>query len=121
MLRAAFYIRIARNRIDVRNIGTGETRARAATRPFTTARLLVGDFVAADELLRSLVDEVRGSPLAVRRRFVMHALEMTDGGLSPVEERVLLELAASAGARHAVTWVGPELSDDEARAKLSAA
>jgi len=38
---------------------------------------------------------------------------MIEGGLSQVEERVLRELAAGAGARKVFVWVGHELSDQE--------
>ncbi|HET7844162.1 MAG TPA: hypothetical protein VFL14_08430, partial [Xanthomonadales bacterium] len=118
MFSADFYVRIARDRIDVRNVATGQDRGGAPARPFTSTRLLVGDFVVAQELLRCLVDEVAGSRLRFNRRFVMHAIEMIDGGLSPVEERVLLELAAGAGAKRAVAWTGRTLSDDEVRQKV---
>jgi hypothetical protein len=43
---------------------------------------------------------------------------MVEGGLSAVEERVLLELAMGAGARRSAVHLGPELSDDGVRAKL---
>ena len=119
MFAADFYIRISPNRIDVRNVTTGEERGDMSPRPFTSARLLVGDFVLADELLRRLVAALSGSPLRFRRNFIMHPLEMSDGGLSPVEERVLVELAAGAGATRAVAWTGRVLSDDEVRAKLA--
>lgn len=45
-------------------------------------------------------------------------MERCEGGLSQVEERVLHELAAGAGARKVVVWVGAELSDGEVLAKL---
>lgn len=44
---------------------------------------------------------------------VIQPLEMIEDGLSEVEERVLREVAASAGARKVVVWVGHELSDAE--------
>jgi len=43
---------------------------------------------------------------------------MIEGGLSQVEERVLTEAAIGAGASKVVVWLGPELKDDEVKAKL---
>jgi rod shape-determining protein MreB len=48
----------------------------------------------------------------------MHPLEMTEGGLSEIEKRILNELAIGAGAMKVVVWVGPELSDTEVREKV---
>lgn len=48
----------------------------------------------------------------------MHPLETLGGGLSQVEEATLRELARGVGAGKVVLWVGNELSDDEAKAKL---
>lgn len=38
---------------------------------------------------------------------------MIEGGLSPVEERALRELAFGAGGHKVVIWVGKELSNEE--------
>ena len=54
-------------------------------------------------------------------RVLMHPLEMVDGGLSPVEERVLHELAAVAGGRKTTVWVGRSLTDQEVAEKVNAA
>ena len=43
-------------------------------------------------------------------RLLFQPLEMIEGGLSEVEERVFLELGASAGARHVKVHIGPKLS-----------
>ena len=40
-------------------------------------------------------------------------MDMFDGGLSKIEERAFMELAAGAGARKVMVWVGHELSDQE--------
>ena len=86
-------------------------------RPFTTRRLLVGEFTVAEETLRRGVSEVAGRGLFARRPVLLvHPLEMVEDGLSQVEDRVLRELGAGAGARKVLVWVGRELSDDEVRA-----
>jgi len=49
---------------------------------------------------------------------VIQPMEITDGGLSEVEERVFRELAMGAGAAKVVVWLGHELSDLEVKGKL---
>jgi len=51
-------------------------------------------------------------------RVLIQPLEMTEGGLSEVEDRLFRELALGAGARKVVIWVGKELSVIEAQEKL---
>ena len=46
-------------------------------------------------------------------------MEMTEGGLSQVEDRVFRELAAGAGAKEVLVWVGDELSDQAMLAKIN--
>lgn len=114
MLTKHFYVRIRRDRIDVRCIETNRNATRTSESGFSTSRLLVGTFTEADSLLKSAVEECRVASefVPARRLFVMHPLEMTEGGLSQVEERILLELAAGAGASKTVVHEGAELSDD---------
>ena len=48
-------------------------------------------------------------------------LEMVEGGLSSVENRVFMEVADCAGAARMAVWVGHDLSDHEVLEKLGAA
>ncbi len=52
-------------------------------------------------------------------QILIHPLEMTDGGLCQIEERLFLEFAMRTGASKALVWVGPELSDEEVKEKLN--
>lgn len=103
----------------VRNSSTGVEETVRPASPFSTERLLVGMFSIAESALRGALAKVRGRRLR-KDRVLIQPLEMIDGGLSEVEERVLLELAAGAGCGKAVVWVGEELSDQAVRAKLGA-
>jgi rod shape-determining protein MreB and related proteins len=119
MFRADLYVRISVDRIDVRNVRSGRTSGEVAEPSFSTQRLLVGQFLIAQELLRGTARAVVGWWPLRTRRFVMHPLERIEGGLSQVEERVLQELAASVGSKHTVVWVGESLSDEDVRAMLA--
>jgi rod shape-determining protein MreB len=107
------YVRIWRNRLETRCIESGEVVTSASGEEFSTDRLLVGRFKVAEQRLRDAFGKVLPGRFIRPSVFaLMHPVEMVEGGLSEVEERVLLELAASAGARRYATHVGAELSDD---------
>jgi rod shape-determining protein MreB len=113
------YIRINKNQFRVRNIESGTEASVIATVPFTTHRLLVGQFQAAkDALKKALTQVAKGGFLAPSPQVVIHPLELIDGGLSEIEDRVLREVAIGAGASKVVVWLGHELSDAEVKEKL---
>lgn len=88
---------------------------------FTTTRLLVGQFKVAEELLTRLLKEVKSRGLfSAQPRLLLQPLEMIEGGLCEVEERVFLELGAGAGARHVKVHIGPKLSPQAALEALDA-
>jgi hypothetical protein len=66
--------------------------------------------------------EVRyGNAFLAAPTIVIHPLVMTEGGLAPVEHRVLMEVADCAGAKRVTVWVGHELNDNEVLEKARAA
>src|SRR5262245_26387412 len=91
------YVLVKRNEFRVRQL---ESRAEAtfkAVPPFTTARQLIGSFTTAEALLRGALKQVSKSGfLSPSPQVVIQPLEMIEGGLSQVEERVLLEVAVGA-------------------------
>jgi hypothetical protein len=114
------YVRVRKNQLRVRNLVSSQETPFYGVPPFTTARLLIGQFQAAESVLKRAVKEMsRGGLFAVSPQVLIQPLEMIEGGLSEVEERVLREVAIGAGASKVVVWVGRELSDTEAREKLN--
>lgn len=104
---------VRKNHMEVMNLKDGAVAM--GTGIFTTTRLLVGDFKVAEDLLTRLVKEVKASGLfAAQPRLLIQPLEMIEGGLSAVEERVFLELGAGAGARHVKLHLGEKLDQQEA-------
>jgi len=112
------YARVKRNKIKLKNIKTQREIEEAAIPGFTTKRLLVGEFSIAEKLLSTMIKKLHDGWLTATPTMIIHPLEMIEGGLSPVEERLLIELSAGAGARKVHLWVGDQLSD-EAVLKLS--
>ncbi len=100
---------VQKNHIEVVNLKDGNSARGEAS--FTTTRLLVGQFKPAEELLTNLLADVKSKGFfAPMPRLLIQPLEMVEGGLSEVEERVFFELGTSAGARHVKVHVGAKLS-----------
>jgi hypothetical protein len=113
------YVMVKKNQFRVRHLESNKEVTFDAEPPFTTTRLLIGEFRVADALLRKALREVLNSNFfSVGPRVLMHPLEMLEGGLSEIEQRILKEIAIGAGAMKAEVWVGPPLTDGEVKAKL---
>ena len=114
LLSNTVYVKVTTNQFWARNIEDQKEAIETAIEPFTTKRLLVGDFSTAEKYLRAVLKKVHeGKWFSSSPVVIIHPMEMIDGGLSQIEERALVELAAGAGARKVVVWVGHELSDQE--------
>jgi hypothetical protein len=113
------YVQVFKDRIWLRDLQNGRTIEEPAARPFSTRRLLVGDFAAAQAHLKELFRRLYAQrTIPPRPCALIQARELTEGGLSPVEERVLLELAEGAGASRAIIHDGSELTDQAALERL---
>ena len=113
------YVRVMRDRLKVRSLDSGTEVEVSPASPFSTERLLIGNFAAAEAALKEGLKKIAGGGwFTPSPRVVMHPLEMSEGGLSEVEERILRELAIGAGAMKVVVWVGPQLSDAEVRERV---
>lgn len=64
------------------------------------SRTIISDFTAAEKVLQSALRSVSGRKLFQPAPIlIMHPLQQIEGGLTGIEARALLELAAGAGAR----------------------
>lgn len=113
-LSRTLVVRISRDRIQVRHVESGRTVMRDAPRPFSSSRLLVAEFGSARNLLRQVVREVSGG-FGLAPVLLIHPTEITEGGVSESEERLLLDLGYECGARD-VAVVREDLSDEAAMA-----
>ena len=109
-----YYVKIYKNKFVAKNIIQNKEITLAATKPFSTTRLLVGEFNEAEKLLTKALKQLSKntwfSPSPV---VVIQPMEMAEGGLSGVELRAIRELAFGAGARKVVVWEGKPLTDNE--------
>lgn len=106
------YVQVRKNAFRIRYIEGKQERDLLARNPFTTARLLVGQFREASALLGEGIGSLGGRGL-IRPVVVIHPTDMVEGGLSEVEERLFVELAMGIGARKTLVHLGPALTDAE--------
>ncbi|HET8706761.1 MAG TPA: hypothetical protein VFM46_10710, partial [Pseudomonadales bacterium] len=107
---APYYLAVSKNSFEITDLISGEKTYKVAEKPFSTQRLLVGDFAAAEASLGALLKQIKAPPF---RALIVHPLEMNEGGLSIVEKRVLTEMALGAGASTVVIHEGARLSKEE--------
>ena len=120
-LSSTVYVRVRRNQFQVRDLESGMDATVVSPTPFTSARLLIGQFLAAETTLKGALKQIaKGRFLPVSPHVVIHPMEMVDGGLSEIEDRIFREVAMGAGASKVVVWVGRELNDAEVKDKLNA-
>jgi hypothetical protein len=113
------YVRLKRNQIRLRHLESGDENTVQADPPFTSERMLVGDFTAAEHALKKAMKGFgKKGFFSAAPRMLIQPLEKIEGGLCQIEERVLREMALGAGASKAVVWVGPELIDSQVKDKL---
>ena len=113
-LSNTIYVQVRKNAFRLRHLESKEEREVSAPKPFTTTRLLIGQFQAAEALLKKAIREIgHGGLFQTSPIVIIHPMDMVEGGLSEVEERAFRELALSSGARRAYVYVGAPLTDSE--------
>lgn len=84
---------------------------------FEHPRSVIGDFTVAEQTLKLALQALfRERKLAPSPVLVLHPVEKTDGGLTSVEHRALMELGEGAGGRKVHVWEGHVLTDAELKA-----
>lgn len=112
------YVKVYPNRIELKHIESGNGAVEVAREPFTTRRLLVGNFTSAIATMADGMRKMRKAKWFEPKPIVIiQPMEKVELGLSEVEDRTFRDLAASSGARKVSVWVGHELSDSEVIAK----
>ena len=116
------YIQVLENKFIIQVLDNNESREIfLPEKNFTTKRLLVGDFSAAQDCLSKVIKRLAPIKLFTRKTaaVVMNPMEMYKGGLSEVEERILNELAFSSGAIKVALHTGATLTAKEAKHKIN--
>jgi hypothetical protein len=109
---AYIYLKISINKVWVKQLEGQTVVELHADEPFTTERVLIGNFDSALSVTKAAIKQVNsGKRRWVTPKLVIHPLEYIEGGLSPAEKRLFWELGASANSFDVRVWEGAELSD----------
>lgn len=116
---STLYIKVFANQFVIRHIGNKQEITIHVTEAFTTKRLLLGEFSKAEKCLKEGMVKIHTSGwLSPAPVVLIQPMEMTEGGLSEIEERAFYELAKAAGARKVLVWIGDVLLDHDVLTKL---
>ncbi len=120
-MRPTLYLKLSCNQMQLLHVQSGRELHLQANPPFSNQRLLVADFAAAEHLLQRAIGQLlpkRFMRLSLPPQLLIQPLERLEGGLSQVEERILLELGLGSGARKVRLHLGSELDNAGVLAKL---
>lgn len=94
------YIQFYENRIKISRLDTDEVVEQVAPEPFTSSRMLLGDFEKGEKCLRLAIQKLNvGRWITPKINAVVQAMSKTEGGLSKVEVRAFQELTERCGGR----------------------
>lgn len=95
------YVEIYKNMMTIK-AGNETTQVYPAT-PFSSLRLLVADFDSAADCLKGGLDDLNVTGfLKFKPIMYIYPRELTDGGVSEVEKKVLRELGAHCQAKKVI-------------------
>ncbi len=98
----------------MRHLTKDITIKRKAINKFSSERLLIADFLNANNFIRELLDEIEGKKRFKRAlNAVIQPMEKKEGGLSQVEERAFYDLMEQAGAVKVKIYLKDNLLSDE--------
>ena len=111
--RDAIYVQVFRDRFVVKNMDTGASKEVSRDMSHASPRMLIADFTMAQHQLKEAVKSVRRGLRAPE--VLVHPMELMEGGVTPVECRVFVELGVGAGASKAAVHEGAPLSPDSVK------
>lgn len=117
--RDTMYVRLYRNRIEVKNVNTGKSVSKSSSIGFSNDRLLIADYVTAEKLLRKAIIEVSSTTIIPPiTRIVLQPVDEVIKGISPLEKRAYLDFLEKGGGRLVMVYEFQEKLTDQKVIKL---
>lgn len=99
-LTIPLYIQFYENRIKITRLDTNEVVEQVAPEPFTSVRLLLGDFEKGENCLKLAIKKLKMRKVfAPQLIVIVQAMSMTEGGLSTIEMRAFKEVCERCGGK----------------------
>jgi hypothetical protein len=90
------YIRIDKRKIEIRNLNTGLEAIKEPNKKYSNSRLIIADFIAAEECLREVIQEVGSKGLI---KILLQPIDENINDYSQVEIRCFKDFSEHAGAK----------------------
>ncbi len=109
------YVKLMKNRIEVKHIQSGKIISKSAEKPFSNDRLIIAYYENAESLMKSIIDELFIEKIFHRPNFfLLQLIDKDITEITPTESRIYQDFAAFGGASKVKIYPTQEnLSDDE--------
>jgi hypothetical protein len=109
------YIRVFRNKIEVRNVRTSQEVSYNVTTTFSNSRMLVADFETFEQQMRSAIKGVQKQGFLTRSsKMIFQPLDESVFEYSQVEKRAFRDSCEHAGAAELYMYFGRDKLSDQA-------
>ncbi|MCF6194537.1 MAG: hypothetical protein L3J46_09435 [Kangiellaceae bacterium] len=115
MNKRIIYVKLHCNKVELKNISSGESIEIRSEIPLNNSRIVLSEFSVLEKMLQSGYLELVGNVKALFSLapwVVIHPVNLKQS-LCETEEIALRQVTKEAGASHAFVWTGKELSDEE--------
>jgi len=105
------YLRVYKTKIEIRNITNGKESIVKPVKTYSNSRLIIADFIVAEEYLRQAINEVYPNN---NIKILFQPVDENIKNYSPVETRSFIDSSEHAGAKLvAIDLTQKKLSDQE--------
>tara|TARA_B110000211_G_C14028753_1_gene531093 strand:- start:491 stop:931 length:441 start_codon:yes stop_codon:yes gene_type:complete len=115
------YVRLCRNKLEVRCIETKANIIKSSSIDFSNDRLLIADFLIAEEFLMELIDDVldqKGNFLQKKIQIVLQPIDRNIATFCSVERKTCRDFAEFSGASKLWLCLDQSLLTDDQVVKL---
>ena len=108
------YVKLMKNRIEVKDLQSGRIIAKTAEKPFSNERLLIADYEVAESLMKSIIQDLHIAETFERPYyFLLQPIDKDITEITPVESRVYHDFATFSGASKVKLYPTRESLTDE--------
>lgn len=97
------YIRLKKNHLEIKHIKSGKIIEGTSEKPFSNERLLIADYLIAEEHAKQLIAELLNSKRKLLDRALTILLQPADesiADITPSEKRIYVDFASFIGAKY---------------------
>lgn len=117
------YVKLSKNKVEIKHIESGQSIVRISSNPFSTDRLILSNYELAEKFLRRVIEELLTGEKKFMRleEVVLQIIDKDILIIEPIERRAYRDSMEHAGAK--AVWICEHqnaLSDEEVMAITNA-